>query len=298
MAVSMLRCRFRLFRSTSLSERRQLDDLGMTTAPPFSVLIWVAFDGTRFHGMARQREVRTVALELEKAIQTMDPRASAVRCVSRTDAGVHAIQQAVAFDTFKSIQPRGWVLGLSQRLDHDVAVVAAAIVPAGFDPRRQVLSKTYTYRILRSPVRDPFLEHRAWRVCERLNHAAMIAEAQELVGFHDFAAFRSVHDARSDTQRNLFRVSIEPEPGDERVIRWVIEGDRFMMHMVRIIVGTLVDVGRGRLAPGACRRALTSCDRRHLGMTAPAFGLCLSRVVLKHAGADRWPQVDDGTLVT
>ena len=270
----------------------------MNTEPQFAVLIWIAFDGTHFHGMARQRDIRTVALELEKAIKTIDPRASAVRCVSRTDAGVHAIQQAVAFDTFKSIQPRGWVLALSQRLEHDVAVVAAATVPAGFDPRRHVLSKTYTYRIFRSPVRDPFLEHRAWRICERLNHEAMIAEAQELVGPHDFAAFRSIHDARSDTRRNLFRVSGEPDPSDERVFSWVIEGDRFMMHMVRIIIGTLVDVGRGRLATGACRRALTSYNRRDLGMTAPAFGLCLSRVVLEYAGTDRWPQVDDSALVT
>jgi tRNA pseudouridine38-40 synthase len=248
--------------------------------------------------MARQRGVRTVAAELEDAILSIDPHASRIRLVSRTDAGVHAMQQAVAFDSTKSISPRGWVLALSQNLQRDVAVVAAAIVPAGFDPRRQVLSKTYTYRILLSQVRDPFLEQRAWRIAERLNHDAMLAEAHELVGPHDFAAFRSAHDARSETHRNLFRVALERDPSDERVFYWVIEGDRFLMNMVRIIVGTIIDVGRGRLKSGACRRALTSCARRDLGMTAPPFGLCLSRVVLKYEGADRWPRVDESPLVT
>jgi tRNA pseudouridine38-40 synthase len=270
----------------------------MTTDLPFGVLIWVAYEGKHFHGMARQRGLRTVMSELEQAIGRIDPVASEVRCVSRTDAGVNAEQQAVAFDTAKSISPRGWVLALSQHLDYDVAVVAAATVPAGFDPRRLVISKTYTYRIFQSRVRSPFLEHRAWRVCERLNHAVMIAEAEALVGPHDFAAFRSIHDKRTNTQRNLMHVSLEPDPCHERAISLKIQGDRFLMHMVRIIVGTIVDVGRGRLAPGACRRALTSCDRRDLGMTAPPFGLCLSRVVLEQTGADRWPQVDETPVVT
>jgi len=270
----------------------------MHTVPLFGVLIWVAYDGTNFHGMARQRGVRTVMSDLEAAIAGIDPEASAARCVSRTDAGVHARRQAVAFDSTKRISPRGWVLGLSRQLDSDLAVVGAATVPAGFDPRRLVLSKTYTYRIYRSQVRNPFLANRAWRVCERLNHAAMIAEADALVGPHDFAAFRSAHDRRTNTHRNLMRVSLESDPCHENAIRWVIEGDRFLMNMVRIIVGTIIDVGRGRLSPGACRRALTSCERRDLGMTAPPHGLCLSHVVLEDEGADRWPQVDESALVT
>ena len=270
----------------------------MSTEPTSGVLLWVTYDGARFHGMARQRDVRTVAVELEQAIRKMDGLASNVRIMSRTDAGVHATQQAVAFDSTKGIAPRGWVLGLSKHLHRDVAVVAASIVPVGFDPRDHVLSKTYKYRILQSEVRDPFLDRRAWRIGERLNHALMSAEALELLGSHDFAAFRSIHDSRSDTRRTLSRVSIEQDPSDPRVIYWAVEGNCFLMNMVRIIVGTLVDVGRGRLAPGACRRALTSCDRRDLGMTAPPFGLCLSQVRLANAGTDRWPQVDETIVVT
>ncbi len=270
----------------------------MSTELTFGVLLWVAYDGARFHGMARQRDVRTVAVELERAIRTIDGHASNVRLVSRTDAGVHATQQAVAFDSPKNIAPRGWVLALSKQLSRDVAVVAASRVPVSFDPRNHVLSKTYTYRILKSQVRDPFLEQRVWRIGERLNHATMAAEARELVGFHDFAAFRSINDSRQDTRRTLSRVSIEQDRNDPRITCWVIEGDHFLMHMVRIIVGTLIDVGRGRLEQGTCRRALTSCERRHLGMTAPPFGLYLNQVRLSNAGTDRWPQVDETTVVT
>lgn len=262
------------------------------------VLLWIAYDGALFHGMARQQNSRTIAGELNGAIAAIDPHASLVRQVSRTDAGVHAIRQAVAFDTTKKVSSRGWVLGLTKHLSREISVTSASTVPVGFDPRDFVVSKTYRYRILQSQVRDPFLDRRAWRLGERLNHAAMKAEAAELEGRHNFAAFRSVGDRRSDTWRNLTRVSLDEDPGDNRVIWWTFEGQSFLMHMIRIIVGTLVDVGRGKVAPGVCVRALTSCRRRDLGVTAPAAGLYLHHVELTEQGADRWPRVDDSSLLT
>lgn len=262
------------------------------------VLLTIAYDGTRFHGMAVQDQQRTVAEHLQAAIARMDPNASKLRVTSRTDAGVHAHAQRVAFDSTREIAPRGWLLGLSEFLDRDVAIVAAESVPLGFDPRDYVVSKTYEYRIFQSVVRDPFHENRAWRISERLNHAAMLAEAQVLVGRHNFAAFRSVHDPRTNTEREMLNVGCHVDATDARLITWEITGDHFMMHMVRIIMGTLVDVGRGRLQPGACLRALTSCDRRDLGMTAPPHGLYLRQIELSRAGTNRWPRVDDGTPVT
>ena len=270
----------------------------MTSEYRYGVLLWIAYDGTHFHGMAQQPNQRTVAGELQGAIIEMDPHASLVRQASRTDAGVHAEQQIVAFDTTQAIASRGWVLGLTKHLAREISVTAAAMVRVGFDPRDVAVSKTYRYQILQSQVRDPFLEHRAWRVGERLNHAAMLAETSELQGHHDFAAFRSIGDRRSDTRRNISMISLEQDPRDSRVIWWTIEGDRFLMHMIRIIVGTLVDVGRGRIEPGACSRALTSCSRRDLGVTAPSTGLYLHRVKLEEQGADRWPRVDEPPLVT
>ncbi len=262
------------------------------------VLLWIAYDGACFHGMARQQNLRTIAGELNGAIAAIDTHASLVRQLSRTDAGVHALQQVVAFDSTKNVSSRGWVLGLTKHLSREISVTSASVVPVGFDPRDFVVAKTYRYRILQSQVRDPFLDRKAWRLGERLNHAAMRAEAVELEGHHNFAAFRSIGDKRNDTWRSLTRISLDPDPSDNRVIWWTFEGQSFLMHMIRIIVGALVDVGRGKIAPGVCARALTSCSRRDLGVTAPAGGLYLHQVRLRELGADRWPRVDDSSLLT
>jgi tRNA pseudouridine38-40 synthase len=223
----------------------------------------------------------------------MDPHASVPRQVSRTDAGVHARGQLVSFDTTRDIPSRGWVLGLTRQLPESIAVVAAASVPVSFDPRRHVVNKTYRYRILQSPVRDPFLDRVAWRIEQRLNHDAMQLEALDLLGTHDFAAFRGASDQRTDTTRNIVRTNLFLDAADPRVVNFDITGNRFLYHMVRIIVGTLVDVGRGRTNRGAVRSALASRNRADLGMTAPAHGLELMHVELDDCGVDTWPQVDE-----
>jgi tRNA pseudouridine38-40 synthase len=257
------------------------------------VLLQVAYDGTDFSGMARQPHSRTISGELAGAIETMDPHASALRHVSRTDAGVHARGQIVAFDTTRSISSRGWVLGLTKQLPQSIAIVGAAAAPAAFDPRQHVRYKTYRYRILQSPVRDPFLDRFAWRIEQRLNHDGIQQEASDLIGIHDFAAFRGVADQRTDTARNILHASWERDTSDPRVWQIDITGDRFLYHMVRIIVGTLVDVGRGRTSRGAVRRALASLRRADLGMTAPAHGLELLHVELDVLWSDPWPSVDE-----
>jgi tRNA pseudouridine38-40 synthase len=243
--------------------------------------------------MARQPNSRTVAGELAGAIETMDPHASVVRQVSRTDAGVHARGQIVSFDSSRNIPSRGWVLGLTRQLPESIAVVGAASVPITFDPRQHVLHKTYRYRVFESSVRDPFLDRVAWRIDQRLNHDALQEEAAELVGTHDFAAFRGTADQRTETTRDILRAVWQRDAADPRVLCFDITGNRFLYHMVRIIVGTLVDVGRGRTNRGAVRNALASHRRSDLGMTAPAHGLELSAVALDHVCSDRWPSVDD-----
>lgn len=256
---------------------------------PASVMLTVAYDGGPFAGYALQSNARTVAGELTGAIQALDPRASALRGVSRTDSGVHARQQLVAFDPTREISPRGWVLGLTRHLPSEIAVVRAAAVPPGFDPRRHVVSKTYRYSLFGSPVRDPFLEGRVWRVTERLNQIAMLEAASHLVGEHDFAAFRGAADTRTETVRRLLRVDVQRARTDERILEILVQGDRFLYHMVRIIAGTLFDVGRGRLAANATAQALVSKDRRTLGVTAPADGLCLEEIVLDTPHDQQWP---------
>jgi tRNA pseudouridine38-40 synthase len=261
-----------------------------STAAAHGVLCTIAYDGRPFAGFARQPNARTIAGELDGAVRAIDPNASLVRGSSRTDAGVHALAQRVAFDAALDIPPRGWVSAIAAELPREIAIVRAARVDAGFEPRHHARTKTYRYVVFESAVRDPFLEGRAWRLPDRLNHEAMQEEARALVGRHDFAAFRSTADTREDSVRHLFRIEVRSDSRDPRATLIEVEGDRFMHRMVRIIAGMLVDVGRGRLEPGAAERALASRDRRDLGITAPPDGLYLIASALDDEGHDGWPE--------
>ncbi|HYQ16857.1 MAG TPA: tRNA pseudouridine(38-40) synthase TruA [Polyangiaceae bacterium] len=253
------------------------------------VLLTLSYDGEPFCGYVKQKNGRTVAGELEGAIATVDPKASTTRGVSRTDAGVHARGQLVAFDSTKDIDPRGWVLALNRELPREIAVVGAARTPPRFEPRRLVVSKTYVYRILESRTRDPLIDRFAWRVPYRLNQLLMSEAATLIQGEHDFRAFRGSADAREETVRHIFRIGLAPAAQDLRITELTVTGNKFLYNMIRIIAGTLVDIGRGHLPPDAFSRALRSGLRKDLGITAPPEGLVLESIVLSEAGQDLWP---------
>jgi tRNA pseudouridine38-40 synthase len=278
------------------------------------VLLELAYEGTHFHGWAAQkmvvrtpergegthaapttrggaaRSLRTVEETLTGAIRALDHGATPPRGTSRTDAGVHADAQLVAFDATLEIPARGWVLALNQHLPEDVAVRRARSVPPGFAPRFANRGKRYRYRVLLDRVRDPHHRTRAWRIGWPVDIDLVEREAQLVLGTHDFAAFRGASDERNDTTRTITRCAIERE--EKRVLSIVIEGNAFLYNMVRIIVGTLMEVGRKRLEPGAVARALASKDRRDAGPTAPALGLTLEHVdvILPAEAGEPWPQ--------
>jgi tRNA pseudouridine38-40 synthase len=254
-----------------------------------SVVLDLAYDGRGFSGFARQTNGRTIAGCLEAAIRTIDPDASLVRAASRTDRGVHARLHPVSFDPQKQISPRGWTLALNERLPDEIAVTRARLAPRGFDPRRSAW-KRYKYLLLLAPNRDPLWIGRAWRLHERLNQTAMQRAASLLEGEHDFAAFRGARDERKFTVRRLVRVEVRNASSDERLLEVEVTGTAFLYKMVRIIVGTLVDIGRGRLDSSAIERAFQSKDRADLGMTAPAEGLYLEHVELAVETFDAWPE--------
>ena len=254
------------------------------------ILLTVAYDGRGFAGWAPQPGQQTVAGVLLAALRVMRPDVAEVRGASRTDAGVHARGQRAAFDAPPGIEPRGWALGVSAHLPDSIAIRRASRVPAGFQPRFASRGKRYVYTVLRDPLRDPFVSGFAWRVGGALDVERMRAEARLALGTHDFAAFRSSADERDETTRTIGRLDVEVDPRDPRLLRMIVEGNAFMHNMVRILSGTLVDVGRGRLAPGAITRALTSLDRRDLGVTAPAGGLCLDEIRFDDEGSNAWPE--------
>ena len=256
----------------------------------YGILLKLAYDGTEFCGWAAQKNRRSIQDTLAGAIRTLDPRGTSPRATSRTDAGVHAEAQFVAFDTALHIPPRGWVLALNQHLPDDVSVRSARAVPAGFNPRFANRGKRYHYDLLLDRVRDPLERLRAWRIGWQLDLPLLRSEAALLQGTHDFGAFRSVRDVRPSSVRTMRRIEFE-EQNRGRVLRVVVEGNSFLYNMVRIMVGTLIDVGRGKLPPGTVTRALAERDRRVAGTTAPAHGLTLEWIdlLLPDGAAEPWP---------
>jgi tRNA pseudouridine38-40 synthase len=255
-----------------------------------SILLTVAYDGRPFSGWARQEGARTVAGELLGAIRAMDPSVDEVRGASRTDAGVHAHGQLAAFTPSHEIKPKGWALGLSAHLPREIAIRQAARVAHDTDPRGStVVRKRYRYLVLRDELRDPFWEGRALRFSHPLDVAVIRAEAALLVGTHDFAAFRSSSDERTHTVRTIEEVRVEHLASDARVLAIDVVGNAFMHNMVRIIVGSLLDVARGRRPRGTIERGLQGGSRADLGMTAPAHGLYLVSIEHSLALEDAWP---------
>lgn len=239
------------------------------------VLLVVQYDGTDYHGFQRQRQQVTVQERLEQTLEQVLGEAATVTAAGRTDAGVHAIGQAVALVTTNPIPLPNLVRALNDALPADLAIVSAEAVPAEFHARRDAVSKLYSYRILNRELPSPFICRYAWHVCEPLDLELMQAAAEKLVGEHDFAAFCASGSSVRSTVRRLGRLEVTRE-GDLVEIR--AEANGFLYMMVRIMVGTLVEVGLGRLSAEEVGWVLAGRDRRQAGPTAPPQGLCLVAV--------------------
>ena len=257
------------------------------------VRLTLAYDGTEFAGFQRQPETRTVQGVLEAALQRITQHAVQSRGASRTDAGVHAEGQVVAFATARALAPERWLLAANRYLPEDVAVQAADSCAPDYDPRFDALDKTYRYLFYLGLARQPLLRRRAWQLGRDAQHAqrsgkpvldlgAMQLVAASMRGTHDFGAFRAADDTRERRTRTLHEVRLIPEfRGEPQLLAFEVRGDAFMKNMVRILAGTLVAVGRGRLTPEQVRALLVpGAVRSRHAETAPAHGLTLVRMTL------------------
>jgi len=244
--------------------------------PPTFRLI-LEYDGSDFAGWQTQAEgQRTVQGTLSAALAEIALGPVRVVGAGRTDAGVHAEGQVAAATLETRLDAATLGRALDAKLPGDVAVVACALARDGFDPRREATGKLYRYAVWNAPRASPLRRRRAHHVALRLDVAAMREAAASLVGRHDFASFQAAGSRVSATVRTLARVEVAGDPGAE--IHFALEGDGFLRHMVRNVVGTLLEVGLGRRGPGSMSSLLAARDRSQAGPTAPACGLTLVRV--------------------
>ena len=239
----------------------------------------VSYEGTDFHGWQKQEPVgeeplRTAQGVLEDAVIRVVREPVVLTGASRTDAGVHARGQVAAFTTTRDIPAHKLPRAITARCPGDIQVHHAEEVPDHFDPIAHAVNKEYQYFIQHGPILPPLFDRRTiWRTHHSLDPERMREAAKSLVGRHDFVAFAQASHGRETTVRELYRCDVDAI-GENR-IRISVEGSGFLYHMVRIIAGTLVEIGRGAFEPDSIPEALSSGNRRCCGPTLGPQGLTL-----------------------
>ncbi|WP_285769150.1 tRNA pseudouridine(38-40) synthase TruA [Peribacillus sp. SI8-4] len=239
----------------------------------------LAYDGTEFAGYQVQPEKRTIQSEFEAVLSQMHKGAMIkVIASGRTDSGVHAKGQVIHFDSPLTFPTENWVKAFSALLPNDIVVLEVDIVPDEFHARFHTTGKEYRYIIDRSKLRDPFKRNYAYHFPFPLDELKMREAMSHLVGTHDFTSFCSAKTEVVDKVRTIEEIDFEEREG-HLIFRFIGEG--FLYNMVRILVGTLLDVGSGKIAPQDIIGILDKKDRSFAGKTAPAQGLYLWKVFYK-----------------
>jgi tRNA pseudouridine38-40 synthase len=244
----------------------------------------IEYDGTNYSGWQRQAHDPTVQAQIEGALALMTRSTVTVIGAGRTDAGVHALGQVANFRCDTRLDPEAFLRGLNSLLPADIVICDCRRVPDGFHARFDAKSKVYHYRILNRDTRAAVDRAYAWFIHRPLDLAAMRCATGVLVGRHDFKAFEGTGSPRAHTLRNV--LAADWVQGEDQRLTFRIEADGFLRCMVRNIVGTLVAVGLGKLAPGNVQAIMDARDRKRAGATAPARGLFLMKVQYEPA-ADR-----------
>ncbi len=246
----------------------------MSEAPRRNIKLVIAYNGSAYHGWQRQAEgIDTVQERIERAAARVLGHPVTVFGAGRTDAGVHAEGQvANLYTTNLAIPLHGLRRAITARLPRDIVVRSAEDVPDDFHASRSAVGKTYRYRIYTAPLRPVMLEGQVYHVWRRLDAERMRRGGSRLIGRHDFRGFATSAEVREDTVRTVFRCDVA-EDGPE--IHVTVQGDGFLYNMVRNIVGTLIEIGRGRWDETRIDTVLAGRDRRDAGPTALSDGLCM-----------------------
>jgi tRNA pseudouridine38-40 synthase len=260
----------------------------VNTSPPRTLKLTLQYDGSRFVGWQRQENGLSIQALVEDALALIEGRPVSVTGASRTDAGVHALGQVASVTLTHGIDAADLQRALNATLPPDVRVTHVAGVATDFHARFSARGKTYRYRLFTGGL-SPFERQYGWSVPRGLNSNSMRAAAGALIGRHDFAAFRSAGSDTRTTVRTIYAVDLQETVADSAIWPWgpsgdapliniEISGDGFLRHMVRTIVGTLVEIGEGRRSVEDMARVLAAGSRAAAGPTAPATGLFLVRV--------------------
>lgn len=239
------------------------------------ILLVVAYDGTNYHGWQLQPESVTIEGVLNETLSSLFQDEIQVIGASRTDAGVHAYGNVAVFDTTARIPAEKIPYALNRKLPEDIRIQRAVQVAEDFHPRKCESRKTYEYRILNTKFPIPQKRLYSYWTYYDLDVERMRQAAECLIGEHDFKSFCSVNTQAESTVRRLYEIHVGRDAGSPEEIVIRVTGNGFLYNMVRIIAGTLIEVGRGRLEPEDVARMLEAKDRQAGGPTAPARGLTL-----------------------
>jgi len=240
-----------------------------------NILLKIEYDGTDYSGWQSQNNARSIQDTIEVALKRITGRKARLISSGRTDAGVHALNQTANFKTVSAIPPFKLQRALNSILPKDIVIKEAREVPLEFHSRFDAKSKIYRYTIINGPAASAISRNFTAHIPYKLNFALMKKEAKALTGRHDFKSFQAADRIERSSVRTIKKLSARKK-GEKIIID--IEADGFLYNMVRNIAGTLIDIGRGRLAKGSMARILKAKNRTLAGETAPAKGLCLIEV--------------------
>ena len=252
-----------------------------------NIAVKIMYDGSHYHGWQIQKNGITVQERLEEVLSELSGEKISVCGCSRTDSGVHALDYVFNFKSNIKIPPEKLPYALNMHLaDEGVSATLAKYVDDDFNARFSSTGKRYIYKIWNSPIQNPFTANYSWQVPYKLDKEAMKEAAKAFCGEHDFSAFMAAGGSQKTTVRNVTHCTVSESREWPDALEIEVEANAFLYNMVRIIVGTLIEVGTGKIPADEIEKIIESHDRKEAGMTAPPQGLFLKKVFYNPSDLD------------